>query len=280
MSIIKCLECQKEISDKSENCIHCGYPVKLSIENGGEHLAGERITQEQNDTESQPLERADRKRGKIFKIKYIVLIIIGILLIASVTGTWYILNEQNKIKTEISSRDVVVQNLTTEINQANSQLEIALEIAGAYDYLISTIDEASTNVTKHYKTHWDSSTLYTFGKVEIEINKINSAIDIYMSKNYNISQIDNALIEYSNKLDKLVGVEVYDIVGILGKINLMGLETQLIMTKFDTGNLLDVINANKQADNINGINKKIIELDALIQENNSAIVKLKEKLLF
>lgn len=28
MSLIKCPECEKEISDKSEICIHCGYPVK------------------------------------------------------------------------------------------------------------------------------------------------------------------------------------------------------------------------------------------------------------
>ena len=26
--LIKCPECQKEISDKSEMCIHCGYPIK------------------------------------------------------------------------------------------------------------------------------------------------------------------------------------------------------------------------------------------------------------
>ena len=28
MALIKCPECGKEISDKSENCIHCGYPLK------------------------------------------------------------------------------------------------------------------------------------------------------------------------------------------------------------------------------------------------------------
>ncbi len=28
MALIKCPECNKEISDKSEVCIHCGYPLK------------------------------------------------------------------------------------------------------------------------------------------------------------------------------------------------------------------------------------------------------------
>ena len=30
--LIKCPECQKEISDKSETCIHCGYPLKNLID--------------------------------------------------------------------------------------------------------------------------------------------------------------------------------------------------------------------------------------------------------
>lgn len=36
MALIKCPECNREISDKSQNCIHCGYPInnhKVIIEN-------------------------------------------------------------------------------------------------------------------------------------------------------------------------------------------------------------------------------------------------------
>lgn len=33
MALIKCPECGKEISDKAEVCIHCGYPVKKMDEN-------------------------------------------------------------------------------------------------------------------------------------------------------------------------------------------------------------------------------------------------------
>ena len=28
MALIKCPECGKEISDKSEKCIHCGFPIR------------------------------------------------------------------------------------------------------------------------------------------------------------------------------------------------------------------------------------------------------------
>lgn len=42
MSLIKCPECGREISDKSEICIHCGYPINKKdntkcIINGTEH---------------------------------------------------------------------------------------------------------------------------------------------------------------------------------------------------------------------------------------------------
>lgn len=32
MALIKCQECGKEVSDKSENCIHCGYGLKQHFE--------------------------------------------------------------------------------------------------------------------------------------------------------------------------------------------------------------------------------------------------------
>lgn len=32
MALIKCPECGKEISDKSKQCIHCGYPLELLAE--------------------------------------------------------------------------------------------------------------------------------------------------------------------------------------------------------------------------------------------------------
>lgn len=28
MALMKCPECGKEVSDQSETCIHCGYPLK------------------------------------------------------------------------------------------------------------------------------------------------------------------------------------------------------------------------------------------------------------
>ena len=33
MSLVTCLECNKEISDKADNCIHCGCPCKKEPQN-------------------------------------------------------------------------------------------------------------------------------------------------------------------------------------------------------------------------------------------------------
>lgn len=33
MALIKCSECGKEISDKSDNCVHCGMPLKSVTRN-------------------------------------------------------------------------------------------------------------------------------------------------------------------------------------------------------------------------------------------------------
>lgn len=34
MALMQCPECKKEISDKSETCIHCGFPIKKQVVQG------------------------------------------------------------------------------------------------------------------------------------------------------------------------------------------------------------------------------------------------------
>ena len=35
MALMKCPECGKEVSDQSETCIHCGYPLKKESKEEG-----------------------------------------------------------------------------------------------------------------------------------------------------------------------------------------------------------------------------------------------------
>ena len=50
MSLIKCSECGKEISDKATNCVHCGCPITSSPANsnsGGTKLSHGAISSEE-----------------------------------------------------------------------------------------------------------------------------------------------------------------------------------------------------------------------------------------
>lgn len=51
MALIKCPECGKEISDKSDKCVNCGYPLKTEdidpyVWKTTEELLSERLVKE------------------------------------------------------------------------------------------------------------------------------------------------------------------------------------------------------------------------------------------
>ena len=48
MALIKCMECGKEISDRAEECVHCGCPIEVSIEN----INQSDLEENSNDSES------------------------------------------------------------------------------------------------------------------------------------------------------------------------------------------------------------------------------------
>ena len=68
MALIKCVECGKDISDTTEECIHCGAPTSISI-------------------------KGNPKRYK----KFIVFIIVGILiLILIIVSVPFVINHVNR----------------------------------------------------------------------------------------------------------------------------------------------------------------------------------------
>lgn len=82
LMLIKCPECGKEISDKSKQCIHCGYPLEenkkdennstLTKVNGDLYSTPEEISNEREELlkkRKQKLQEIDAKKPKTYSPK-------------------------------------------------------------------------------------------------------------------------------------------------------------------------------------------------------------------
>lgn len=109
MSMIKCSECGKEISDKAKVCVHCGNP----LEN----------TEQDNSSNENKLKT--KKNKKINQILYIILIIL-INLILFAAGTFHFLN------TELVNAEVIYPVEQSTINRFTKINEYKCNIV--YEY--------------------------------------------------------------------------------------------------------------------------------------------------
>ena len=112
MALINCPECQREISDKVDNCPHCGYPFeKNNFPNTGNN----------------EIKKVGKKSSKIKKIIIgSIVTIVSIVVIIFIVGTiYYIQNEKkNKYITELGeihlkilSGGAVAEELTSLIRR-------------------------------------------------------------------------------------------------------------------------------------------------------------------
>lgn len=77
MALIKCPECNKEISDTVDNCIHCGYSInKRNVEN----------TTLVNDKQIKVLIEETNKKIKMLKLISIPIFIFGFLILIGATS--------------------------------------------------------------------------------------------------------------------------------------------------------------------------------------------------
>ena len=91
MAIINCPECGKEISDRSETCIYCGYPFKeTKSEEAPKDETSEKVSIRNN------LENLGRKIGKrrLFVIFGAMLVMVTVILISVISRK--VLNEKEK----------------------------------------------------------------------------------------------------------------------------------------------------------------------------------------
>ena len=60
MALMKCPECGREISDQSETCIHCGYPLKKESKEAENPSAEETLIKVAEITKERVYELLDR----------------------------------------------------------------------------------------------------------------------------------------------------------------------------------------------------------------------------
>lgn len=75
MALIKCPECQNEVSDKATSCPHCGFPIHNVEENDNPEVVKE-------SQEKSPKIKKEKRKGKI----KVVVISLLLILIASLSA--------------------------------------------------------------------------------------------------------------------------------------------------------------------------------------------------
>lgn len=91
MSLIKCPECQKEVSSSATSCPHCGYPLKSTVVDNKDNI--EKLTVEPN--YPQPISSEWSKKWKVrsiwMRVIGSVLTILFIVLFFTMLHFWHVI---------------------------------------------------------------------------------------------------------------------------------------------------------------------------------------------
>lgn len=129
MALIKCPECEKEISDKVKSCPNCGYPMEI----------------DNNETQKVELSSVNIKldENKKRKILRSILLIISIFVIC-IGGYSFIKLQNEKNKTEEYKNNII--NLKVEMISSGSKAEELLNLtARVWTNSIYENEDAETN---------------------------------------------------------------------------------------------------------------------------------------
>lgn len=165
MALIKCPECNKEISDKAKHCPHCGYPIiadsvvqfssTVNLNNDEKfnkesELNEDVLNSEEIIDENKYSENEDKH--KINKNKKNLTVLIIIFIIASLGGYFIYSDIQEKKKIEESynytvefSKSVVESAIKIEDVNKEVLLQWSYFLKGYYYSLQSAMDEAKNN---------------------------------------------------------------------------------------------------------------------------------------
>lgn len=205
VALINCPECGKEISDKSKNCIHCGYPLECNdeskkTENTEEKVMDMESTSLYSEKPSETTASEDNNFNfKEFIIKYKKVIVSCLVGVLAIILLFIIFDkpsfEENLSGTWTSSKDSSSGKATVTFFYENDVLSGELTY---YDYDESEWGKMSFEVKNH--TDYTMTLLYKNGEMDIVSYAVKGSTlvfdgIIYTNSNKNIknSRTDNPI---------------------------------------------------------------------------------------
>lgn len=164
MALIKCPECEKEISDKAKKCPNCGYKSKTDF--------------------------VEKYKSKILKYSIIAVVIV-VALVSTILG----INAHKKKKYKDEAKDIMISIL----NSASDCEELA-NLTGKVWY--NAIYEKSDATTNKYtiKSYYYNSTKTYYSDSEF-VDDFNTALlSLFVDKKTSIESIENK----SKKIDEIM----------------------------------------------------------------------------
>lgn len=180
MSLIKCSECGKEISDKAKQCINCGAPIEKETKAIIKEDASEKISREKTNEE---------KENKKVPVKDKILIFVFLLLIIGIPILSYTLfgSEKTLTCTKISSGDGITFEEKVKMKYKKNKLDYV-----TYTYLIG-------NPSDLVKRNWEATVVDAAKKTYGEVDEVGYKFYMINDKvNYEykiIEEIDFSIIE-------------------------------------------------------------------------------------
>lgn len=145
MSLIKCPECEREVSDKSEVCIHCGYPISKIKNAVSSELENEEF---QSSTEYPPLAPPvlPKEKKKINKTIIAIIAVVSVIAVIATTVVLIVANKDTSVDdylTAFNAGDVSTANAiyNDRINSSeNNKIELINQLSNTIDGIVSDFE--------------------------------------------------------------------------------------------------------------------------------------------
>jgi hypothetical protein len=176
MALIKCPECQNEVSDKATSCPHCGFPIHNVEENDNPEVVKE-------SQEKSPKIKKEKRKGKI----KVVVISLLLILIASLSAGAFFLYPKIKYEQAIVAENEGDYERAEEIYSSLGDYQDSAERAEYMAWVQTEIGSFLHNLKIGLSERW----------------KISDSIDIYTAPVKNVQEMINKELDAIGRYKKI-----------------------------------------------------------------------------